>query len=302
MSNQLKFSFDEEELLEENKDNNLYNYCMNNNLTNLLDEFDLSKNNLTPKDIPYNSTKKVWWKCKTCGYSYLVSVNARTNYYSSGCPLCKNKVVQKGVNDLETLYPNITELWDYEKNGDKKPYMYLPTSNEKFCFKCLKKHQFTSKINDLVNTNFICPVCAKRKIYKGYNDIFTLYPNIGNEFSFDLNKDIDPYKLTKSSKKKIYFKCRKGHVYISTIYSKINKNEMCPYCLGLKPVIGENDLKTLYPKFYKEVDKTNKIDVLTLPIDSNKKIIWKCKKCKSTYKRTISERINGLNCPKCKKK
>ena len=302
MSNQLKFSFDSESLEEENKDNNLYNYCVNNNLLDLLDEFDSEKNNITPKDIKYNSTKKVWWKCKVCGYSYLVSVNARTNYYSSGCPLCKNKVVEKGVNDLETLYPIITTLWDYEKNGDKKPYMYLPTSNETFCFKCNKKHLFTSKIDNLVKTNFICPICAKRKIYVGYNDIFTLYPNIEKEYDKELNKDIDPYKLTKSSKKKIYFRCRKNHVYISSIYNKINKNELCPYCIGIKPIIGENDLKTVYPKIYKEFDKSNKIDVLTLPLSSTKKLNWKCKKCKTIFKRSIVDRIKGIGCPKCKKK
>ena len=302
MSNQLKFSFDSESLEEENKDNNLYNYCVNNNLLDLLDEFDSEKNNITPKDIKYNSTKKVWWKCKVCGYNYLVSVNARTNYYSSGCPLCKNKVVEKGVNDLETLYPIITTLWDYEKNGDKKPYMYLPTSNETFCFKCNKKHLFTSKIDNLVKTNFICPICAKRKIYVGYNDIFTLYPNIEKEYDKELNKDIDPYKLTKSSKKKIYFRCRKNHVYISSIYNKINKNELCPYCIGIKPIIGENDLKTVNPKIYKEFDKSNKIDVLTLPLSSTKKLNWKCKKCKTIFKRSIVDRINGLGCPKCNKK
>ena len=43
MSNQLKFSFDSESLEEENKDNNLYNYCVNNNLLDLLDEFDSEK-------------------------------------------------------------------------------------------------------------------------------------------------------------------------------------------------------------------------------------------------------------------
>ena len=301
MSKQLKFSFDEEELVFVDKNNSLYNFCMQNNRLDILEEFDIYKNGITPSEIAYDSTKKVWWKCSKDGYSYSNTVNARTGHYGSGCPLCNNKVVVKGVNDFETLYPEEASMWDKEKNGDKKPSMFLPSSKEVFCFKCKKNHTFTSSITNLVNKKTVCPICSKTSIIKGYNDIFTLYPVIKDEYDFEKNKDVNPYKLTKTSRKKIYFICKKGHSYLSSLNAKLVKKEKCPYCSFKLPIIGKTDIKTLRPDLYKEYSKENKTYINTLMIDSTKKVSWKCKKCGTIYKRSVAERVKGLGCPKCKR-
>ena len=301
MSDQLKFSFDSDELEVVDKSNNLYTYCINNNRQDLLDEFDAEKNDITPKDIAFDSTKKVWWKCKIDNYSYLNSPNARTGHYASGCPLCNNKVVVSGVNDFLTLYPDDAKLWDDTKNGDKKPYMYLPTSKEVFCFKCDRNHSFTSSIYNLVNKKTVCPICAKTRIIKGYNDIFTLYPYLEKEWDYDKNINIDPYKLSKSSRKKIYLKCSSNHSYLTTIFNRINNKSICPYCSGTKPIIGKTDIKTLRPDMASEYSPLNKIDLLDLTIDSTKRVLWICSKCNNTYRRSVILRANNKKCPKCKK-
>ena len=41
-----------------------------------------------------------------------------------------NKLIP-GVNDLETLYPEVAAQWDHEKNGDLKPSMLLPGSGKR---------------------------------------------------------------------------------------------------------------------------------------------------------------------------
>ncbi len=302
MSDQIKFNFDNDEFVVVNKSNSLYDYCTNNNRLDILEEFDNGKNDITPKEIAYDSTKKVWWKCKIDGYEYLNSPNARTGHYGSGCPLCNNKVVVSGVNDFLTLYPEEASMWDEVKNGDKKPYMYLPTSKEVFCFKCKKNHSFTSSITNIVTKKTVCPICSKTSIIKGYNDIFTLYPFIKDEWDEDNNKDINPYKLTKNSRKKVHFICKNNHAFISTIYNRINKKEGCPYCSYKLPIIGKTDIKTLRPDLYKEYSKDNKIDINTLMLDSNKRVIWKCKKCGNIYRKSVIDRANGANCPKCMKK
>ncbi len=55
----------------------------------LLDEFS-SKNQKQPDEIHYCSSKKVWWKCRICGYEWRAKVYSRTrNGY--GCPRCHGK-------------------------------------------------------------------------------------------------------------------------------------------------------------------------------------------------------------------
>lgn len=78
----------------------------------LLKEWDYSKNIITPKEIKAGSGTKVWWKC-SLGHSWSASPNHRTK--GRGCPICANKVVLLGYNDLTTLKPNIASEWDYEK-------------------------------------------------------------------------------------------------------------------------------------------------------------------------------------------
>ena len=300
MGKQLEFSFDNNEIVEAEKETSLYNYCKTNNRNDLLEEWDYDKNSDSIKDIRYDSTKKVFWKCKKDGYSYELSVNARTNYYNSGCPLCANKVVVKGINDLETLYPEIASTWDYTKNGDKKPYMYSPKSEEKFCFICNKGHSFEASINKLVKGKAYCPICAKRKIFKGYNDIFTLFPKIKKEWDNEKNS-IDPYTLRKGSRKRIWLICSNNHSYQTTISKRINNSVVCPYCLNQKAVKGKNDLKTLRPDLEKEYSKENRIDMSDLTINSTKRVLWVCKNCNNSYQMSVKAKVNGKKCPICKK-
>lgn len=59
------------------------------------------------------SGKKVWWKCKK-GHSYFKAPNSRTNL-GTGCPICANKEVLIGYNDLATVRPDLLQKWNYEK-------------------------------------------------------------------------------------------------------------------------------------------------------------------------------------------
>lgn len=300
MNKQLEFSFDSDEIVESNKYDSLYDYCIANNRLDLLDEWDNELNEITPKDILYSSTTKCHWKCKKDGYKFILSPNARTNFYNSGCPLCANKVVIKGVNDLESNYPNISKMWDNMKNGDKKPFMYSYNSEEVFCFICSKKHSFESSIKKLVKNKGICPICAKKKIFKGYNDIFTLYPVIKKEWDNKNNK-VDPYTLKKTSRKKIYLICSNNHSYETTIKNRLENKIICPYCTNKKAIEGVNDIKTLYPNIAKTYSTSNKELITTLTEESTKRVLWICPNCNNTYRMSVKNRIKKNKCPLCKK-
>lgn len=76
-----------------------YDWCVENNRQDLLSEWDNVKNNLSPKDYPYGSNQKVWWKCQICGNEWLASIYNRKK---TKCNLCaKNKLKVPVIQYLE---------------------------------------------------------------------------------------------------------------------------------------------------------------------------------------------------------
>ena len=84
-----------------------------------LDELDLTVNTYDDlKNITCSSQKKISWICKK-NHKYIQSVVNKVK--GKGCPICNNKQVLQGFNDLVTWckYNNCTEIlddWDYELN------------------------------------------------------------------------------------------------------------------------------------------------------------------------------------------
>lgn len=132
----------------------------------LLKQWDFEANgNLSPYEIPLNYSFKVAWKCDKCGHTWSNSPNSRVvKNRVSGCPHCAGRVAMPGVDDLETLYPDISKEWDYEKNKDTLPSQVKPHSNKKYywiCPQCGKSYETTP--GNRVNGSG-CPECARIKI------------------------------------------------------------------------------------------------------------------------------------------
>ena len=66
-----------------------------------VDEWNYEKNSIDPSEITKSSNKKVWWKCKDCGYEWKASPNCRGKGHR--CPRCvENQIVssiQKKTQD-----------------------------------------------------------------------------------------------------------------------------------------------------------------------------------------------------------
>ena len=111
------------------------------NIKELAEQWDYDANgDLTPFDIPTSYSKEVGWKCPVCGYKWSESPNARVRKDNTfaGCPHCTGRVAMPGVDDLQTLYPEIAKEWDYEKNKGVLPSDIRPFSNTKRFWICSK--------------------------------------------------------------------------------------------------------------------------------------------------------------------
>lgn len=108
--------------------------------------------------VATNSGKKVWWKCKK-EHEWKSSISNRTS--GNGCPICVNKQVVKGYNDLAIINPILAKEWNYEKNDDLKPDMVTANSGKKVWWKCLKCNYEWQAIIANRNRGRGCPNCKK---------------------------------------------------------------------------------------------------------------------------------------------
>jgi len=114
------------------------------------EKWDYEKNGeITPSMVSYSSKKRFYFKCKYCGNEWISAVENVSD--SKYCPRCvhsngnistqKRRIKNMGTRTLSdsyslaTLYPNLLEEWDYEKNTIN-PFNVTPGSNKVAYWKC----------------------------------------------------------------------------------------------------------------------------------------------------------------------
>ena len=236
-----------------------------------------------PKNVSAGSDKKLEWKCKK-NHIWIATVANRSN--GRGCPVCSNKKVQIGENDLATTHPEIAKEafgWD--------PRMVVAGSNKKLEWKCKKNHIWSSSIYNRVNTKS-CPVCSNRTLLIGTNDLATTHPEIAKEaFGWD------PKTVIAGTNKKLIWKCHKGHTWKATGNDRIHGNT-CGVCSNRILQRGSNDLVTTHPELAKEAFGWDPTNVIT---GTNRVLVWKCQKG-HTWSTGVNARIRGKGCPVCSNK
>ena len=116
--------------------------------------------NLTTENVEYGSGKKAWWICDK-GHEYEMIVKNRTSH-GQGCPICSNRRVLTGFNDLASQYPELAKEWNYEKNGDLTPLDVFFGSGKKVWWVCKDcGHEWESTIVNRTRGRG-CPECAKK--------------------------------------------------------------------------------------------------------------------------------------------
>ncbi len=116
---------------------------------------------LTPHDITHKCFKNVWWLCPKCGYEWEASPNNRSK--DVGCPCCSGRVPKTGTNDFQTVFPELADEWNFEKNVPHKPSEFLPKSGKKMWWRCKNcGFEWNTEIRNRSNGHG-CPNCARQK-------------------------------------------------------------------------------------------------------------------------------------------
>ena len=113
---------------------------------------------LTPDTVNDKSRKNVWWKCRTCGYEWKSVIYSRAN--GSMCPVCAERAVLTGYNDLATTDTHLLSEWDFDKNTRFSPEHISRHSMYGVWWKCPLNHSYKARISDRVS-GMGCKVCDK---------------------------------------------------------------------------------------------------------------------------------------------
>ena len=200
----------------------------------LMEEWDWERNgDLDPTTLRPGSRTAVWWRCKY-GHSWQAPPHARTKARGTGCPCCSGAKVQRGVNDLATLRPDLAAQWDGAKNGALTPDQVTQSSNRVVWWTCGKGHNWQAAVSARTKTKrAACPVCAGGKALPGVNDLATLRPDMARQWHPTLNGDLRPEQVTVSSNRRVWWRCGEGHVWQALIYGRTKaKDPTCPVCSG----------------------------------------------------------------------
>lgn len=123
---------------------------------------------LTPDMINEKSRRNVWWKCRECGYEWQSVVYARVK--GTVCPVCADRAVMTGYNDLAMTDTHLLSEWDYEKNKDISPNKISRHSMQSVWWKCSLGHSWKAKISERAIEGKGCKMCEK--------DYLTVFPKL----------------------------------------------------------------------------------------------------------------------------
>ena len=181
-----------------------------------------------PSQVTYGSKLKKPWVC-TNGHKWNATINSRTR--GRGCPVCGWKIIVRGFNDLETLFPDVASQadgWD--------PSEISPHSKEIRPFICNLGHRFEADIIGQTGRKNFCRVCDGTLLLIGFNDLLTKYPHIAKEAD-----GWDPSKVVgNTSSKKYPWKCKCGCQWVTTLSARVGGGQGCPSCApyGFDPKRG----------------------------------------------------------------
>lgn len=246
-----------------------------------------------PSLVTKGMKQKLSWKCPK-GHIYSATVVHRTSKQNpSGCPVCTNRIILSGFNDMATLFPALVievDGWDPSTVGAGSRRI-LP-------WRCTEGHVWKSSVTQRTSGGYQgkgtgCPFCSGTKTLAGFNDLATTHPEIAREAH-----GWDPTKISAGSSKRLSWVCSKGHEWKAIVNSRTRQRSAdCPYCTNRKVLIGFNDLQTTHPEIAREADGWDPRSV-TRGMDKPKK--WKCDQ-EHKWSTGVIVRTRGSGCPSCSK-
>ena len=213
------------------------------------------------------------------------------------CPVCTNRLIVIGINNLSFLFPAIASEWDSQKNYNREVETVAAGSNFPAWWRCPIGHSYRKTVDERTLGGG-CSYCPRP--FDPARSISKLRPDLAREFDLAANGGLAPDMVTVGSHKKVTWKCAAGHRYDQIVERRTAGRYGCPLCSGHRFERGTNDFGTLFPKLAEEWDyAANAILEPSDRISRSRPVAWKCLANGHKYSQTIMHRIQSKGCPLC---
>lgn len=166
------------------------------------------------------------------------------------CAVCSGKKIQKGVNDLETLRPDLVSQISPRNTKD---YSALsPHSKEHLLWICEKGHEWSAPLSSR-NAGGGCSMCLGKVPIPGETDLKTLRPGLISEWADDRLMS----EFTLHSGYKASWMCSYGHRWVTSINDRTTYKTGCPTCY--KPSQSQILIADFIKEFYEVEENTRKV-------------------------------------------
>lgn len=196
----------------------------------LASEWNASKNAATRVDqVSFGSSaKQHWWTCSK-GHDFRSAVAWRVQ--GNGCPVCANRVILAGDNDLASEFASLAKEWHPSRNGDLLPSQVGSGSHKVVWWKHQEGHEWRAAIYSRVAGNS-CPVCSGRLTITGVNDLQTRFPEVAKSWHPSKNLPLKPDAVSAGSSKKAWWICENdlSHEWQASIANRAKNASGCPRC------------------------------------------------------------------------
>ena len=309
---------------------------LNTRNPNLAKELNYEKNiDLNPENFTVSSSKKVFWKCKKCGYSWKASIDSRN--CGNGCPECAKEIktsfseyailyyfqkYKKNVKhsyhdlgfELDIYIPDLKIAVEYDGGYWHKDTIEKDLEKNKKCKELgIKLYRIRENICSL-NDSSIDILCTTS--HKSLNQVITdLIKEIFNvEENINVDRDKQKIEKVRIFRKKVKSLAENRPDLISQWHPTKNL-PLTPETVSLNSHVivtwifsytdselGHFDFEWT-AKVSERTFKNNGLDPTQVAYQSNKSVYWKCPYCKKSFQCKISYMSKRhKHCPHCNKK
>lgn len=146
---------------------------------------------LTPDQISRGNPKKVWWLGE-CGHEWETTIQHRNQ--GKKCPICLNKTIISGFNDLLTINPDLASEWHINLNTHKYTEISL-ASGYMAWWQCIEGHEWKARVVDRKRGNG-CPSCSSHSYSsKAEKELISFLKPYCEDITLNARSLIHPYEV-----------------------------------------------------------------------------------------------------------
>jgi hypothetical protein len=262
-------------------------------------------NPMSAAEIGAGSAYRAAWLC-ALGHEFTATVERRVQRRSA-CPVCTNRTVLAGFNDLATTHPALAAEWD--PANELAPTEVMAGSGKQAAWICSCGHRWRSRIDSRGVSGTGCPPCARRKMnHPGRAgcgaSLEALFPDIAAEW--DADNDSRPADTAPHSAAPVLWLCaqcsRRWTAAPAARTRRPDAGARCPRCSTITRRVrrGINDLATTHPHLVAEfAPGVNRWAADQLSAGSRVRIVWACPDG-HRWVSEVADRVRSqTGCPQC---